>query len=119
MVCAYGAWALLWFIQSAARTAMDDWCRDSAINDGNSVYGICASLGPDELLGCDGNYESIFGFPRWRGYRALALGRFFGGQSDAEPILCAALSNAIYHYCRHDVALGCAASIWVKQPTRN
>ena len=43
----------------APRTSMDAGCSDSAINDGNSIYGICSSLGADVVLGCNG-YTNLF-----------------------------------------------------------
>src|SRR5205085_9371037 len=51
--------ALLWLLQTAPRTAVDTRCHHSDTGDHDGLYGVCAALGPDELLGRHGDYQPI------------------------------------------------------------
>ena len=53
--------------------------------NGNSLYGLCTSLGPNELLGCNRHHKSFL----WCALSgALGLRRFFCFQSQLVKILC-------------------------------
>ena len=45
-----------WLLQGPARIIVDFGCSDFLIDDGYSVHGLCAAVGPDELLGCYRNH---------------------------------------------------------------
>jgi cytochrome b/b6/petB-like protein len=57
---------LLWVVQGAARTALDIGYLHSPSDDGDRILWLHLALGPDELLGCHGHYQSVFRNPnRW------------------------------------------------------
>ena len=65
-------------------------------DDGHGLHRLCAALGPDELLGRQGDHQPVLGHSvRRRRDRDLAVGRLFGRRSDPEPLLLAALPAAI------------------------
>ena len=75
--------ALLRLVQAAARTAVDARRRHPAADDGDRVHGLCAALGPDELLGRHRHHQPVLGDPAGRPrHRDLAVGRLHGRQSD-------------------------------------
>ncbi len=95
----YAARALLRLLQGAARSAVDSRRAHSAVDGGHRLHGLLAGLGADELLGGDGDHQSVLvaGFSDSRigdQARRVDLGRLRRRRSDAEPALCAALSAA-------------------------
>ena len=65
-------------------------------DDRDRLHGLRAAVGPDELLGRDRHHQPVLGDPgRRRGDRDLAVGRLRGRQSDAQPLLLAALPAAV------------------------
>ncbi len=74
------------------------------------LHGLRAALGPDEFLGGDRHHQPVLGHSgRRRSDRDLAVGRLCRRQSDAEPVLLAALSVAVRHRRRGGAArLGAA-----------
>ena len=66
------------------------------LDDGDRLPRLHAALGPDELLGRDRHHQFLHGDPggRRRDHDA-AVGRLCGRQSDAQPLLLAALSPAV------------------------
>ena len=47
----------------AARVAVDPWRRHPALDDRDRLYGLCAAVGADELLGGDGHHQPVLGDP--------------------------------------------------------
>src|SRR5215469_5246608 len=86
-------------------------------DDHDRLYGLCAAVGTDELLGCYGDHQSILGDPGHRsGHRYFPVGRLYGRQSDFEPLLRAPLPAALYYSRRRIAASHRIASFWVQQP---
>ena len=50
---------ILWILQITKRDYLDYRYNYLSINDGCSFYGLCASMGTDEFLGSNSNYEFI------------------------------------------------------------
>src|SRR4051812_46022159 len=89
-------WLVLRLIQIPARATVDARGCYSAVDDGDSVHGLRATLGADELLGRHRHHQPILGDPAcWRFDRDAAVGRLHGRQPDADPVLLAALSAAV------------------------
>ena len=87
---------VLRLLQGAARGALDPRRHPAAADDRDRLHGLRAALGPDELLGRDRHHQPVLGHPdRRRDRRDLAVGRLFGRQSDAQPLLLAALPAAV------------------------
>ena len=42
------------------RNPMDAWCCNSVVNDGNGFYGLCSTLGTNELLGSYSHNKPFF-----------------------------------------------------------
>lgn len=63
---------------------------------GHSFYGVCARLGPDEVLGRDGDYQSIDRNP-WSGPKPGGVGvrRVCCGKSHPTAILCLSFSTSL------------------------
>ena len=79
---------VLRLLQGAARGALDPRRHPAAAHDHDRLHGLCAALGPDELLGGDRHHQPVLGDPAGRGIdRDLAVGRLCGRQSDAQPLL--------------------------------
>ena len=67
-------------------------------HDGNSFYGICTSLGSNELLGRNSNYKPIFSnTSHWRWNCHLALGGFSVDNPTLNRFFFSALSATIYY----------------------
>ena len=46
---------------------------------GNGLHGLCAAMGPNELLGCQGYHQSVLGYSvRWSFGHNMAVGRILG-----------------------------------------
>ena len=45
-----------WVVQGATRNSLDAGRRDPTADDGDCLYGLCTSLGANELLGCDSDH---------------------------------------------------------------
>ena len=87
---------VLRLLQGAARGAVDPRRHHLPADDGDRLHGLRAALGPDELLGRDRHHQPVLGDPgRRRADRHLAVGRLCGRQSDAQPLLLAALPAAV------------------------
>ena len=87
---------LLRVLQGAARSAVDPRRHHLPADDGDRLHGLRAGLGPDELLGGDRDHQPVLRHSRGRRYdRHLAVGRLCGRQSDAQPLLLAALPVAV------------------------
>ena len=70
---------VLRLVQISARTVVDPRRRHSAADDGDSVHGLRAALGADELLGRDRHHQPVLGDPARRPvHRDAAVGRFHG-----------------------------------------
>ena len=90
--------------------------RHLCADDGDGLHGLCAALGPDELLGRHRHHQPVLGHPGGRRERRdLALGRLRRRQPDAEPLLLAALSAAVRHRRRGDAAHHRAAPLRLEQ----
>src|SRR3546814_13704347 len=80
--------------KTAYEMRISDWSSDVCSSD----LGLCAALGPDELLGRDRDHQSVLGdSDRRRIDRALAAWRLRRGQCGAEPLFLAALPAAVRH----------------------
>ena len=89
---------LLRLLQGAARAVVDARRDHPAADDGDRLHGLRAALGADELLGRHRHHQSVLRDPRGGGQdRHLALGRLRRRQSDAQPLLLAALPAALRH----------------------
>ena len=87
---------VLRLLQGAARSAVDPRRHPLPADDGDRLHGLRAGLGPDELLGGDRHHQPVLGHSRRRRHhRHLAVGRLCGRQSDAQPLLLAALPAAL------------------------
>ena len=87
---------VLRLLQGAARGAVDPRRDPAAAHDHDRLHGLRAAVGPDELLGRDRHHQPVLGHPdRRRIDRHLAVGRLRGRQSDAQPLLLAALPAAV------------------------
>src|SRR5580692_8991253 len=79
---------LLWLVQIPARAVVAARRRHPVADDGDRVYGLCAALGADELLGRDGHHQPVLGDPDlWLKDRDAAVGRVYGRQPDTQPLL--------------------------------
>ena len=93
---------------------MDPGRADPAVDDRHGLHGLLAGLGTDELLGGDGDHQSVLiarfgGAGARHAARAVDLGRLLGGRSHAEPALFPALSLPLHHRRRRGPAhLGAA-----------
>ena len=54
---------VLRLLQGAARSAVDDRRAHLPRHDGDRLHGLCAALGPDELLGRQGHHQPVLGHP--------------------------------------------------------
>ena len=101
---------VLRLLQGAARGAVDPRRHPVPADDGDRLHGLRAAVGPDELLGGDRHHQPVLGDPAGRRPdRHLAVGRLCGRQSDAQPLLLAALPPAVRHRRRRRAAhLGAA-----------
>ena len=101
---------VLRLVQGAARGAVDPRRHHLPPDDGDRLHGLCAAVGPDELLGRHRHHQPVLGDPlRRRQHRDLAVGRLLRRQSDAEPLLLAALPAAVRDRRRRGAArLGAA-----------
>src|SRR3546814_1437521 len=52
---------LLWFVQGTARNGLAARGRDLPLDDGDRLHGLCAAVGPDELLGRAGDNRLLLG----------------------------------------------------------
>ena len=87
---------VLRLLQGSARGAVDPRRDPAAAHDHDRLHGLRAALGPDELLGGDRHHQPVLGDPdRRRADHHLAVGRLCGRQSDAQPLLRAALPAAV------------------------
>ena len=80
------------------------------------VHGVCFAMGTNELLGREGDHQLVLCHSSGRRqHNNLVVGRLFGRQSNAKPILLAALFAAI-HDCRcgYPACLGSARG-WTEQ----
>ena len=55
-----------------------------AVDDGDGIYGLCPAMGPDELLGCDGDHQLVLRPPVYR--RSIVVW-LWGGFSVDNPTL--------------------------------
>ena len=101
---------LLRLLQGAARTALVARRGHPVPDDGDGLHGLCAAVGPDELLGRQGDHQH--GRRRAADRRSpdrAAVGRFHGRQPDPQPLLQPALPAALRHFRGRDPAhLGAA-----------
>ena len=87
---------LLRVVQGAARGALDPRRHHLPPDDGDRLHGLRAAVGPDELLGRHRHHQPVLRHSLCRRqHRDAAVGRLFGRQSDAEPLLLAALPAAV------------------------
>ena len=87
---------LLRVVQGAARSALDPRRHHLPPDDGDRLHGLRAAVGPDELLGRHRHHQPVLGRALFRReHRDAAVGRLFGRQPDAEPLLLAALPAAV------------------------
>ncbi len=87
---------VLRLLQGAARSALDPRRHHLSADDGDRLHGLRAAVGPDELLGRHRHHQSVLGHSAGRRVcRHLAVGRLCGRQSDAQPLLFAALPAAV------------------------
>ena len=111
---------LLRLLQGAARGSLHPRRDHLPSDDGHRLHGLRASLGPDELLGRHRDHEPVLGDPaRRRHHRQLPLGRLFGGQPDAQPLLLAALPAALHDRGRRRPAHLGAPRAGPEQPDRH
>ena len=47
----------------APRELLDARRCHPAVDDGDGIYGLCPAMGPDELLGCDGDHQLVLRLP--------------------------------------------------------
>ncbi|KAF1854834.1 hypothetical protein Lal_00008366 [Lupinus albus] len=83
---------------------------DLPAHDGHRLHGLCASLGPDELLGRQGHHRPVRRDPAGgRTAAAVAARRLLARSGRAQPLLLAALPAALRDPGRGDPArLGAA-----------
>ena len=82
-----------------------------------AFMGYVLALGADELLGRHRHHQPVLRHPaRRRQHRDLAVGRVLGGQPHAEPVLRAALPDAVHDRRRGVPAHRGAAHHRVQQP---
>ena len=106
-------------VQGAARGALDPRRHHLPPDDGDRLHGLRAAVGPDELLGRHRHHQSVLRRALFRReHRDAAVGRLFGRQSDAEPLLLAALSAAVRDRRRGRAARLGAARRGPEQPGR-
>ena len=100
---------LLRVLQGAARGFVDPRRDHLLADDGDGLHGLCASLGPDELLGRDGHHQPLFGYPdRGQERFDLAVGlALCRRQRHTQPFLFIALSPAL-----HDQAGVVGLHVW-------
>ena len=111
---------VLRLLQGAARGAVDPRRDPAAADDHDRLHGLRAGVGPDELLGRDRHHQPVLGHPGGRRIdRHLAVGRLCGRQSDAEPLLLAALPAAVRDRRRGGAARLGAARGRAEQPGRH
>ena len=84
---------VLRLLQGAARAALDSRLHHLPADDGDGLHGLCAALGPDELLGRDRHHRLLHSDPAGRRLDpAIAARRLRGRQSDAQPLLRACIT---------------------------
>ena len=115
--------ALLRLLQGAARGAVDHRRGHPAADDGHRLHGLLAALGPDELLGGDGDHQPVLLGRQHRSrarhaHRAVAVGRLLGVGDDAHPLLQPALPAAVRDRRRRRPAHLGAARGGPEQPDR-
>src|SRR5215831_3420526 len=110
---------VLRLLQGSARGVVDPRRYPVPLDGGHGLHGLRAALRPDELLGGDRHHQSVLGHSVGRrSDRHLAVGRLCGRQSNAEPLLFAALPVAVCHRRRRRSAHLGAACRRAKQPNR-
>ena len=111
---------VLRLLQGAARAAVDPGRRHLPADDGDRLHGLRAAVGPDELLGRHRHHQPVLGHPGGRRFdRHLAVGRLRDRQSDAQPLLRAALPAAVRHRGGGGAARHGAARARLEQPARH
>ena len=95
-LCPHRTRHVLRLLQGSARGAVDSRRHPVPAHGGHRLHGLRAAVGADELLGRDRHHQPVLGDPRRRRPdRDLAVGRLCRRQSDAEPLLLAALPAAV------------------------
>ena len=93
----YLPWHVLRLLQGPARGSLAARRDHLPPDDGHRLHGLRPALGPDVVLGRHGHHQPVQRHPaRRRADRHLAVGRLFGRQPDAEPLLLAALPPAVH-----------------------
>ena len=59
-VFSYFSRVVLWIVYQSSWVVVGEWCYYISFNDGYSLYGLCITLGSDEFLGSNCNYQFIF-----------------------------------------------------------
>ncbi len=99
-------------LQGPARNPVDPRRHHLPADDGHRLHGLRPALGTDELLGREGHHQPVFRHSGGgRRHHDLAVGRLFGGQRHAQPLLLAALPVAL-----HDPGCGGAAHLGPAHP---
>ena len=118
-LCPHRARHVLRLLQGAARGAVDSRRHPVPADGGDRLHGLRAAVGADELLGGDRDHQPVLGDPLGRRPdRHLAVGRLCRRQSDAQPLLLAALPLAVRHRRRRRAAHLGAAHGRAKQSDR-
>ncbi len=115
----HAPWPVLRLVQGAARDPLDPRRDHLSADDGDRLHGLRSAVGPDELLGRHRHHQPVLGHSLCRRqHRDPAVGRLFGWQPDAEPLLLAALPAAVRDCRRRRAARLGAARRWPEQPGR-